>query len=228
MKEDQTPEVVETPAIELSVVFGNESGLFSITPDGMRMELQEDISFDQYRLILQVLKNAKTKSTIWLADAIRFGNKKFGADLVNTALEQLEFDMPVVRSAIAIESVPPELRLPNITADHLVELSKAESKKDKVKWARLASEHNLTPVQLRFSIAENEIVDRAASRQLATGVVTIQGIRQSFEIWRMRVGGIDGVLKMEDDDQSAIIGELQEIADFCNQLQGRINAVDAQ
>lgn len=214
-------------AIELSVVLGNESGLFSITPDGMRMDISEDISYDQYKIILKVLKDARSKSTIWLADTIRFGTKKFGGDAVSAALEQLQFDMPVVRSAVAIESVPPELRLKGITADHLFELSKAESKTKQVKWARLASELKLTPVQLRFSMDAGEVVDRNEARKLGTGVVTIQGIRQSFEIWRLRVGGIDGVLKMETDDKSAIIGELQEISDFCVQLQGKLNAIDA-
>ena len=45
-----------------------------------------------------------------------------------------------------------------------------------------------------------------------TGVITIQGLRQSFDIWKRRVGGLDGILKMDPEYQQDILVELQAFA----------------
>lgn len=45
-----------------------------------------------------------------------------------------------------------------------------------------------------------------------TGVITIQGLRQSFDIWKRRVGGLDGFLKMDPECQQDILVELQAFA----------------
>ena len=44
------------------------------------------------------------------------------------------------------------------------------------------------------------------------GVITIQGMRQSFEIWKRRVGGLEGILKMDPQRQQDILIELQAFA----------------
>lgn len=205
-------ENTEELRVELSVVCGAESGLFTITETGL--EISEDISFDQFKQILRVLKLAKYKSTIWLADAIAFGNRIFGTAVVEDALEQLEFDMPVVRAAITVGSIPEELRYANLDSDHYVVLAGAEDPKEQIKWARIASEKHLNPSQLKFSMAEGEIVDRAAARQLNTGVITPHGIRQSFDVWLRRMGGLEGIKKLELDMQEEIVEELSAIVEF--------------
>ena len=45
-----------------------------------------------------------------------------------------------------------------------------------------------------------------------TGVITIQGLRQSFDIWKRRMGGLDGILKMDPEYQQDILVELQAFA----------------
>jgi hypothetical protein len=211
-------EIVEEPIdlaelrVELAVVCGAESGLF--TPTDVGLEISEDISFAQYTKILCVLKMAKHKAKLWLSDAITFGKRKFSEALVDRILEQLEFEMPDVRSAIAIEGVPSELRDPFLTSDHYVELSKGADRPTQIKWARIASDKHLTPSQLKFSMAEGEVVDRAATKLLNTGVVTPHGIRQSFDVWLRRMGGIEGVQKLDEEMQEDIAEELSAIIEF--------------
>lgn len=212
-------------AVELSVVLGPESGLFTPTDTGLK--LSDDISFDQWREVLKFLKMSKSKATLWLSDVIAFGKAKWGLDAVEKELGQLEFDMPTVRAAIAIDTVPRELRYPNLNSEHYIELSKAPDKKRQIKWARIASEEGLTPSQLKFSIIENEVVGSSASRQLKSGLVTIQGIRQSFDVWLRRVGGFEGVSKMESDHQEEILTELEEIIDFALQLRAEFTGAES-
>lgn len=207
-------------SVDLSVVAGSESGAFTPTDTGMTFA--DDLSKEQWREILKTLKLAESKSRIWLADCIEFGRKRWGAEAVELELAQLEFDLPMVRSALTITEIPITIRYPNLDSEHYIELSKVRDKKAQAKWAKIASEQSLTPAQLRFSIAAGEVVDTDHSRQLKTGVVTIQGIRQSFDLWFKRVGGADGVLKMDQEHQEEILEELDTIVEFALYLRKEV------
>ena len=50
------------------------------------------------------------------------------------------------------------------------------------------------------------------NRRTDSGVITIQGLRQTFEIWVRRVGRLNGILKMELEDQLDILIELDAFA----------------
>jgi len=201
--------------IELQVVNGETSGLFKLNTQTGGIEFSPDVSFEQWREVLRLAKTIKRKAAITVADCIAFGVPKWGAAKVDEALEQLEFEATFVKAAIAVNSVPRNVRFENLDGDHYVELSKAKlSKPQTVKWARIASEQRLTPTQLRLSISEGEVVDRAAARQQKTGVITVQGIRQEFDIWSRRVGGLEGVKAMDMDHQVEIMEELSAICEF--------------
>lgn len=227
---ETTPRTVETfSQIELAIVKGQESGLFQLTATGIK--ISEDLTYEQWFELLSWIRWARHKLTIGLADVMEYGQIKFGAEKVSQSLEQLEFELPMVKAAIAINSVPRELRYPFLTAEHYVELSRAEiSKKEKAKWAKLAAELRLTPTQLRLSMVEGEVVDTAAARQLSTGVITIPGLRQEFDVWMHRVGGIEGVRKMDADTKQEIYEEIEPIMLFAIQLDeelsGTSNAVE--
>jgi hypothetical protein len=60
---------------------------------------------------------------------------------------------------------------------------------------------------------------------LQTGVITIHGIRQSFDVWYRRVGGINGVKAMELDHQIEIAEELDTIMEFGYTLHEHLDAV---
>jgi hypothetical protein len=51
-----------------------------------------------------------------------------------------------------------------------------------------------------------------------TGVITIHGIRGLFDVWIRRVGGLEGILKMEPEIRQEIIGEILPIARLCRDL----------
>jgi hypothetical protein len=56
-----------------------------------------------------------------------------------------------------------------------------------------------------------------------TGVITVQGLRQSFDIWKRRVGGLDGILKMEPECQRDILVELQAFARLHDDIYRALN-----
>ncbi len=214
----------EQLSAELAVTLGPESGKVTLSETGLAFA--DDCSIEQWREVVKVIKMAKTKLNLWLGDAYSFATTKWGQETADAELGQFELNLSDVRAAIAINTVPRELRYANLSSEHYIELSKAPDKKKQIKWARIASEQNLTPTQLRFSIIENEVVDMAAAKQLKSGVVTIQGIRQSFDVWLRKVGGIDGVQGMEKDHQEEILNELDEIIDFGMQLRGELGILE--
>jgi hypothetical protein len=59
---------------------------------------------------------------------------------------------------------------------------------------------------------------RNAKANLETGVITVQGIRQEFDIWLRRVGGLNGILKMPSECRNDIAIELRAIARLYSQL----------
>ena len=110
--------------------------------------------------------------------------------------------------------------LPNET--EAVRIARADDlpKKGKLKWAKIASEQNLSPVQLKASIAAGEVVDVAAARQQRHGIISIHGIRQEVDIWLNRVGGIEGILKMDKPHQDEILELIEPIANLYSQIKG--------
>jgi hypothetical protein len=210
-------------AIELSVVKGQTSGLFVLNTATGEIQIAEDTTHEQWREIGKTVKHVRRFADTTMAGWIRFGVTHFGPDQVNVDLEQLEFEATFVKTAVAINSVPEELRLPNLKGEHYVELVRANiPKEDLLKWGRIANDQHLTPTQLRLSIKEGEIVDPAAVKALQHGVITIQGIHQTFSVWLRRVGGLQGVAKMDLENKEEILGEINEIIDFGLALRGVI------
>lgn len=224
--ETETAHTNNSTQIELSVVHGDTSGLFQIDERTGSVTFADDLSYEQWREILRTARTIRRKAAIVVADCISIGIKKWGRKKVDEALEQLELEVTLVKTAVAINSVPHELRLENLDAEHYIELSRAQLPKAKaIRWARIASEQRLTPSQLRLSIVEGEVVDRSAAKMLQTGVITIHGIRQSFDVWYRRVGGINGVKAMELDHQIEIAEELDTIMEFGYTLHEHLDAV---
>jgi hypothetical protein len=215
--------------IELTIVQGETSGLFKIDARTGSVEFSEDISYEQWREILRLARTIRRKAAITVADCMSFGIKKWGAKRVDEALEQLELEATLVKTAVAISSIPRELRFEHLDGEHYVELARSEiPRAQKIRWARIAHEQRLTPSQLRFSILEGEVVDRGAAKMLQTGVITVHGIRQSFDVWSRRVGGLDGVQAMALDHQVEIMEELDAIVEFGLQLSEHLDKVQLQ
>jgi hypothetical protein len=137
--------------IELSIVQGETSGIFKIDPRLGSIEFSEDISYDQWKEVLRLARTVRRKAAIMVADCISIGVKKWGRKKVDEALEQLELEVTLVKTAVAINSIPYEIRQENLDAEHYIELSRAQLTKAKaIRWARIAGEQRLTPAQLRY------------------------------------------------------------------------------
>jgi hypothetical protein len=63
--------------------------------------------------------------------------------------------------------------------------------------------------------------NRKPSSGKGSGIITIQGIRQEFDIWLRRVGRLDGILGMPPEDQQDILSEIRPIARLYSQLAKR-------
>ncbi len=206
-------------SIELIIVQGETSGLIKIDERTGSVIFPEDLTFDQWKEGLRAVRTIRKKAAIAVADFLSHGAKKWGAKAVDEALEQLELEATLVKTATAINSVPRALRFEHLEGEHYVELAKADlPRAGKIRWARIASEQRLTPAQLRFSMIEGEVVDQATARGQQTGIYTVQGIRQSFDVWHRRVGGIEGVKAMDVDHQVEIFEEIEAIWHFADQL----------
>jgi hypothetical protein len=59
------------------------------------------------------------------------------------------------------------------------------------------------------------------------GVTTIQGIRQEFDVWLRRVGGIDGILKMPPECLEDIVIEIQPIEKLHSQIMQALTKRDS-
>jgi len=76
----------------------------------------------------------------------------------------------------------------------------------------------LTPANLgyidwkRQKVKERKQPKTKGGGKKTTGVITIQGIRQEFDIWFRRAGRLDGILKIESEYLEDIIREIQPIA----------------
>ncbi len=64
----------------------------------------------------------------------------------------------------------------------------------------------------RHKVNQRKRAIEQARPKPTSGLITIQGIRQSFDVWKRRVGGLNGILKMDRECQQDILVELQAFA----------------
>jgi transcriptional regulator with XRE-family HTH domain len=65
---------------------------------------------------------------------------------------------------------------------------------------------------------------KSSKTKTNVGVITIHGIRQSFDIWKRRVGGLDGILEMDRECQEGILVELQAFARLHHNIYRALNS----
>lgn len=57
-----------------------------------------------------------------------------------------------------------------------------------------------------------------SGKALTHGIIAIHGIRMEFDIWLRRVGGLEGILKMNRQSRDDVVGEIRAIADLYSRL----------
>lgn len=203
--------------LQLELVSGGVSAGFHLTKKGI--VFHEDMTLEQWKAGLRLFKWAQHRIKLDFAAYVDWGEIKFTKEVVHSCLSQLEFDLPNVTQAININSVPPEIRESDLTAEHFVVLARAHLSKPKlIKWAKVASDQNLSANQLKVSIAHNEVVTTSTARQETHGIVSVHGVRAEMDIWLRRVGGAAGILKQDEANIREIIGELSLFVELHNAL----------
>lgn len=210
------PETADSKSLQLELMIGGETdagAMITLTDQGV--ELDESMTEDQWKSGLRMFKWAKSRLDMGLAGYISFGRLKFGKEVVDACLTQLEFDMPTVQRAIDISTIPEDIRHDNLDSSHYVVLARSDlTKPQRAKWAKTASEQSLSASVLKASIAAGHVVPASVAAAHNTGVLTIQGVVQEFEIWIKRVGGIEGIIKQAPEDRQAVVDYLDRIASF--------------
>jgi len=79
----------------------------------------------------------------------------------------------------------------------------------------------------RRKVQQRREPSKTGKVNLTSGVITIQGIRQSFDIWLRRVGGLDSILKMEPEYRQDIINEIRPIARLHSRLSQALTKRDS-
>lgn len=212
------------PIRQLSLSIENNGGgyadIFTFAEDGI--VIRDNLSWEEYQNGLRFFKGASEKIKLGFSQYTAYGNAKFGDKMVQAAFAQLEFNMPDVKEAVLIASVPMEIRHPNLTCAHYSVLAKAKLTKPQLKkWAKVAVAQQLEPSTLKASIEAGEVVPKAVAQQRTHGLLTVNGIKGEFDIWLTRVGGIEGIREMETKEEGAIksiIDLLQPIADLVAEL----------
>jgi hypothetical protein len=84
---------------------------------------------------------------------------------------------------------------------------------DWIEWKRRQVKQRRRPIE-------------AAKPKSTSGVITIHGIRQEFDIWFRRVGSFDEILKMESEYLQDIAGEIQPIARLHSRITQELRSRD--
>lgn len=211
---------LEFPTLHVSLREGGETKIH-FTKEGVNLD--EDLTFEEYRDGLRVLKDMRDRSTLMLADYKRAGEVKFGKVAVDNAMGQLEFDMPTVNAILDINSVPASLRKYNLSGDALIVLKKADlTPAKREQWAKTAAEQNLSPSTLKASISEGEVVTPAQAKSKNHGIASVHGVRADFDIWYRRVNGVKGILRMGEGYPEDIIRELMPIYELVAELKEKL------
>jgi hypothetical protein len=200
------PDTTQTPEWELAITKG-ENSPFRITEHGII--IKPDLEFDDWRDGLKLFKWAQLNLKLSLADYLKYGEVKYGEIKAREAVEQLELPLSNITSAVAINTIPKQIRDLNLSAEHLVVLAKAgKTLKSTTEWAQKAAALSLTPAQLKESIKQGEVVDPEIAKKNQRGIITIHGIRMEAEIWLRRMGGLEGLKGLGVAEKEEIRNEI--------------------
>lgn len=202
-----------TPTVQLALIDGLQPGAklrenrcFALTPTGA--EFRGEMTEEQWRAGMQILRLSQSAIHCWLADFITEGRQRFGDSHVEQTLEQLEFDQIDAARAQSISSLPREIRDPRLTTEHYWVLSKHSLTPEQLEhWKTQTIERRLTAAQLNQAISTGALPGGNGGK--SGGITTIHGIRQSFDNWFARVAAEKPISKWEPDQLTELWQELE-------------------
>lgn len=222
---------IEGGGVELALTSGlspgaklRENRLFKIGTLGI--SFQGELSLEQWRELLKGWKQVRQTWFTGLADLINYGKARFGADKVQEALAQLEFDLADEAKALAIGQLPLALRSSNLTEEHYYVLGKyLDDDEARGKWVTVAVENKLSAYELQRSIEAGSILSGASMREQQgrnSGLLTIQAISLRFKTWEKDIGGEEKILTMPEDSKRALVEELKAPGELYLKLKSQI------
>lgn len=191
------------------------------------LKIEGDLTMEEWTQILRSLRDVRHAYHCALADAICYGNQKFGAENVAATLEQTEFDFQDVSRATAIGTLALGFREAHaaLTSEHYFILSSVEEP-DRTKWAQIAQEQGLKPIELKRSIEAGTILrlaDIASGSGSGSGITTIQGAIFKLRQWQTTMGGPERILELPRTQLNELLTLLTPIIELASQIEQRIS-----
>ena len=180
------------------------------------------LTIEQWKEVGRMLKAARTATLWWEADWMQYGKASYEETDWDEAVDQLEFDFVGGKYDLlmSLAAVPLERRRPGLSAQHYLFLTKLPTVKEQDKWAKVAEVEKLTPMDLKRSIAQGEVVRGSEERQ--GGVNTIQEVVRSFSEWHRQVESRDPIENWSREKHRELLSEMKAIVDLVAFLQNEV------
>jgi len=180
------------------------------------------LTIEQWKEVGRMLKAARTATLWWEADWMQYGKASYEETDWDEAVDQLEFDFVGGKYDLlmSLAAVPLERRRPGLSAQHYLFLTKLPTVKEQDKWAKVAEVEKLTPMDLKRSIAQGEVVRGSEERQ--GGVNTIQEVVRSFSEWHRQVESRDPIENWSREKHRELLAEMKAIVDLVAFLQNEV------
>lgn len=139
---------------ELEIV---EESLFrdKVKVTGTSLTINQDVTFDQWQQIGQILRNIGGSIHFWLGDWLKFGEKKWGEKYAQ-AIEETGFDYGTLRNDVFVcENVDLSCRRDKLSFSHHAEVASLEPEKQKI-WLDKAEKEHLTRSEFRQVLKEEK------------------------------------------------------------------------
>lgn len=184
------------------------------------LTITRDLTLDQWRTLITNLRRVKECYHAALADSITYGRTKFGREIADQHIEQLEFPFEDVKHAESIAHVSRLTRETfQLTSEHtyILGLMFPDDTTSQELWGARCHEHRLTPLALRRSIEAGVIITDADLKTRTganSGRPVLQGMTLPITRWIADHGGREKLLKLPVEQKVEIIRELQDIIEL--------------
>lgn len=152
--------------------------------EGGGIEFSGNVSIETWRETIKGLAEVNRYYKICLGDAISYGNKTYGPQVVESELVQMELFSADVKQARAIGSIPREERIDLPAQYYSIAEELLDTVEDRVKWLNIAKMRELSKAEFRASIKRGSVVKHAeADHGLSGGIMTIESVMFMFNRW---------------------------------------------
>lgn len=200
----------------------------TLTEHGLK--IKRLLSKEEWQAMMVDTRRVKSAYLSVLADLTAYGRKTFGDDVVNEALEQMEFEMGDAVKAETIALLTHDQRTKySLSSEQAYIIGKCcADETARIQWSKLCLEHRLTAFELKKSIeasatSKSPIILREADIQEKSGhgegIPSIQGVRFRFQQWQRQFKDPDDVLKLPAEERRTALEMLEPIVALAAKLE---------